>query len=298
MARAYGAFFHEQSSTIARIGLIVVLAVLAHVLINAITIASEWLVTVTQRQKEGRWFVGQQQKFTTLIRLIASTLTWVIYFVAIGLFLEECRVNLTAYLASASVIGLAISFGSQGLVQDMVIGLTLIFSNAMDVDDMVEISGSVVVVGRVLEIGLRFTKVINLYNQIVFIPNRTVANVSRFPSGGIYAYVDVQIPQTADAQRVGQVVKNVADGTWRQFNGIVLAEPTIDAMRTADANGWDFLRVRFKIWPGQGGLIETTFRQQILSAMRALDSNYAEWQVPVIYRAMRPPEARPTPPAA
>jgi small conductance mechanosensitive channel len=53
-------------------------------------------------------------------------------FFAFGLVLEEFGVNLTAYLASASILGLAISFGSQGLVQDMVIGLTLIFLDAMD----------------------------------------------------------------------------------------------------------------------------------------------------------------------
>ena len=102
-----------------------------------------------------------------------------------GLVLQEFGVNLTAYLASASVVGLAISFGSQGLVQDIVIGLTLIFWDAMDVGDMVEITGTTNVIGRVEEIGLRFTKLINFYNQEVFVPNRTIANVSRFPHGGV-----------------------------------------------------------------------------------------------------------------
>src|SRR5690606_22150626 len=47
----------------------------------------------------------------------------------------------TTYFASASVIALAIGFGSQGIVQDVVTGLTLIFSDLIDVGDMVEISG-------------------------------------------------------------------------------------------------------------------------------------------------------------
>ena len=66
-----------------------------------------------------------------------------------GLILQEFGVNLTAYLASASIIGLAISFGSQGLIQDIVIGLTLIFWDAMEVGDMVEIYASATVIGRV-----------------------------------------------------------------------------------------------------------------------------------------------------
>lgn len=53
-----------------------------------------------------------------------------------------------------------------------------------------------------------------------------------------------------------------------------------------EGGGWEFVRVHFKIWPGQGNLIETTFRQQIISAMKTFSPNYAEWQVPVTYRAM------------
>ncbi len=47
-----------------------------------------------------------------------------------------------------------------------------------------------------------------------------------------------------------------------------------------------FFRVHFKIWPGQFGLIETTFRQRVSCAMKAFDPNYADWQVPVTYRAL------------
>ena len=179
-------------------------------------------------------------------------------------------------------------------MQDVVIGLTLIFSDAMDVGDMVEIAGTVVVVGRVEEIGLRFTTLRNFYNQIVFIPNRTIANVSRFPHGGVYAYADIQIPAGADREKAAQTIANVARGMWRQFGAIILSEPVIGPVETAAGGGWDFLRVHFKIWPGQGSLIETTFRQQMVSAMKTFDANYADWQVPVTYRAMTAPsKARP-----
>jgi len=136
------------------------------------------------------------------------------------------------------------------------------------------------------EIGLRFTKLINFYNQEVFIPNRTIANVSRFPHGGVYAYADIQLPQGADREKAVEMVANTAKGMWRQFGAIILSEPVIGPVETAADDGWDFLRVHFKIWPGQGSLIERTFRQQMVSAMKAFDANYADWQVPVTYRAM------------
>ena len=286
VGRIYSHFAHHESSTATRILLIVVLAVLVHVLVKIVRHISEWLINKSQAQKTPLDFVTQQPKFITLTRLIVSGVIFVIYFSALGLVLQEFGVDMKIYLGSATVIGLAISFGSQGLVQDVVIGLTLIFSDVMDVGDMVEIAGTVVVVGRVEEIGLRFTTLRNFYNQIVFIPNRTIANVSRFPHGGVYAYADIQLPRGTDREKAAETVANIARGMWRQFGAIILSEPVIGPVETVPGGGWDFLRVHFKIWPGQGSLIETTFRQQMVSAMKNLDPNYADWQVPVTYRAM------------
>jgi moderate conductance mechanosensitive channel len=277
---------HQESSTLTRILLIVVVAVIVHVLVKIIRRVSEWMINQSRARENPLGFVTQQPKFVTLTRLIVSAVTFVIYFFAIGLVLQEFGVNLTTYLASATVIGLAISFGSQGLVQDVVIGLTLIFSDAMDIGDLVEIAGSAVVIGRVEEIGLRFTVLRNFYNQDIFIPNRTIANVSRFPNGGVFAYADIQIPDGVDRRKAVQTVENVARGMWHQFGAIILSEPVWGDVETAEGGGWSFLRVHFKIWPGQGSLIETTFRQQMVSAMRTFRSDYADWQVAVTYRAM------------
>jgi len=81
-------------------------------------------------------------------------------------------------------------------------------------------------------------------------------------------------------------VENVAKGMWRQFGAIILSEPAISPVETAQGGGWNFVRVHFKVWPGQGNLIETTFRQQMVSAMKTFAPNYADWQVAVTYRAV------------
>ena len=229
--------------------------------------------------------MSQQPKFLTITRLLVSTVIFCVYFLAIGMILEEFGVKLTTYLASGAVIGLAISFGSQGLVQDVLTGLTVIFVDAMDVGDMVEIVGTAVVVGRVEEIGLRFTRLVNIYDQNVFIPNRTIANVSRYPQGGVAAFADVQVPVGADPQKIANLVSEIARGMGRQFGAIILAEPQTGPIEPAREGGWTYFRVHFKIWPGQGALIEVTFRQQVLKALREIDPTYAEWQVPVTYRA-------------
>src|SRR5579862_6812757 len=290
VGRIYSHFSHHESSTLTRIVLILVVAIIVHVLVKITRHISEWFIHKSQAQKNPLGFVTQQPKFITLTRLVVSAITFVIYFVALGLVLQEFGVNLTVYLTSATVLGLAISFGSQGLVQDIVIGLTLIFSDAMDIGDLVEVFGVTSVIGRVEEIGLRFTVLRNFYNQEIFIPNRTIANVSRFPHGGVFAYADIQIPDVIDRSKAVQNVENVARGMWRQFGAIILSEPMWGDVETAEGGGWSFLRVHFKIWPGQGSLIETTFRQQMVSAMKTLEPNYADWQVAVTYRAMTAPK--------
>jgi moderate conductance mechanosensitive channel len=285
MGRLYSHFSGHDSNAFERILLIAGLAAIAHVAVKLIRALSEWLIIRSHTKKNPFGFMTEKPKFITVTRLIVSAITFAIYFLALGLILQEFGVNLTAYLASASIIGLAISFGSQGLIQDIVIGLTLIFWDAMDVGDMVEIVGSAVVVGRVEEIGMRFTKIRNVFNQEVFVPNRTIANVSRFPAGGLDAYADIQIPAGADPAKAGAIAEGVARGMWTQFDALILSEPAIGAVEAVGQDGWSYYRVHFKIWPGQGGLIENAFRQQVTRAMKALDPNYADWQVAVTYRA-------------
>ncbi|MGA2083317.1 MAG: mechanosensitive ion channel family protein [Holophaga sp.] len=269
-----------------RLLLILAFVAFIHVTLKFVRFISEWLIKKIHATRSANDFVAQKPKFMTLARLLANTVTFLIYFFALGFFLEEFGVSLTAYLASGSIAALAISFGSQGLVQDMVIGLTLIFSDAMDVGDMVEIVGIAIVIGRVQEIGLRFTKVLNFHNQQVFIPNRTIANVSRFPHGGIYVYADVQIPSDLAPEKAVQVVESLAKGMWRQFDGIILSEPVVGGVERPPDAGWEFIRVQFTVWPGQGNLIENTFRKQTVNAMKSFNGDYADWQVPVTYRAM------------
>jgi small-conductance mechanosensitive channel len=265
------------------IAFIIGVALAVHLLVKIVRNISEWSIRQSHAKKNPLLFVTQQPKFVTLTRLIVSGLTFVVYFLAFGFVLaEEFHLNLSAYLASASIIGLAVSFGSQGLVQDVVIGVTLICSNAMDVGEIVDLSGTI---GRLQEIGLRFTKLINFYDQQVFVPNRNIANVIRFPHGGIYAYADIQAPRAADQAKMRETIAGVATGLWAQFREIILDQPAIGKLEKAEGGDWNYLRMRFKIWPGQQSLIETTFRQQITSAMKAFDPNYADWMVTIIYRA-------------
>jgi moderate conductance mechanosensitive channel len=278
--------FWSNTDHLTHIIIIIGLAFVAHLIVRFISYFSERVITRSHEKKNPFGFVTEQPKFVTLTRLVVSTVTFVIYALAVYLIiaLEYPNENtLKTYLGSAAVVGLALSFGMQGLVQDVVTGITLILSDAMDVGDKVDLMNGVI--GSVERIGLRFTKVINFYNQVIFVPNRNIVNVSRFPRGGILAYADIQIPLKADQNAVVEAIQNTAKGVQAQFNAIILSEPVFSKVLTTPGN-WNYMRVLFKIWPGQNAIIETTFRSQMVNSIKAIDPTYSDWQVVVTYRAM------------
>jgi moderate conductance mechanosensitive channel len=278
---------HEASYVAITIAVIVCLAILAHFLVRLLQFLSNWLIRKSAAKKSPVGFVTHKPKFVTLTGLITSALTLVIYSVGLGFILSvlgmDTKSFIATYLATASVVGFAVGFGSQGLVQDVITGITLIFTDTLEVGDMVEISGQV---GRVETVGLRFTELRNFNNQQVFLTNRNIANIARFPRGGLHVYVDVQLPANAEPAKVAALVTQVTKGMWEQFKAVILREPELSEVHSAKPDLREFVRVDFKVWPGQGALIETTFRQRIISALKQFDPNYADWMVPVTYRAI------------
>jgi small-conductance mechanosensitive channel len=279
-------YFWHHTHHAMHIAVIVILAFGVHMLVKLISNIGETLIAKSNEKRNPLGFVTHQPKFVTLTTLIVSTLTFIVYALALYLILAVEFPNnsmLKTYLGSAAVVGLALSFGLQGLVQDVVTGVTIILSDTMDVGDTVDLMNGVI--GRVERVGLRFTKVVNFYNQQIFVPNRNIINVSRFPRGGLLAFADVQIPAKADQAAVSQTVQNVAKGVASQFAAIILAEPAFSKIHATPGN-WNYMRIEFKIWPGQNAIIETTFRSQMVNAMKTYDSAYAAWQVVVTYRAI------------
>jgi small conductance mechanosensitive channel len=280
---AIGNLYHwlagQQSTAGKRLLLIIGLVALAHLLVTITRAISEKLMA-GDNSKNPIGYVTKRPKFITISKLAAGAFTGCFYFLAVGLILQELGVNLTGYLASASIIALAISFGSQGLVQDIVIGLTLIFSDALEVGTMVEVFASTTVIGVVEEVGLRFTKLRTYAGQILFIPNRTIANVSKFPQKGVLVTVDVQLPAESkliDNKAVLQKIKEITDSFYLQFSNIVLEEPTVQPIQSTGQ--WEYLSVDCKVWPGHTDLLEQVYKPMLLSFLQRKQPDYAPWQV-------------------
>lgn len=265
--------------------LILAAAAAIHVVIRAAQAGADRLLApATTRPGERRHAAALRghPKVATLTSLFVSIAVFSLWFVALGFALDQLEIDLRAYFATATVIGLAVGFGSQGLVQDVVIGLTLILTDAIDVGDMIEVSGQV---GRVERMGLRFTTLTNFLGQTVFIPNRNIAVVGRFRRQVVRAYVDVQLPRDADADAIADRLHRLARGLRAQHPGAIVSEPELVGVGDAEPGGWRYVRLKFRLWPGQQTLIEPGFRQRVTAWMKSVDESYADWMVTVTLRA-------------
>ncbi|MDH3216416.1 MAG: mechanosensitive ion channel family protein [Candidatus Krumholzibacteria bacterium] len=239
-----------------------------------------WLLRRAGRSLAGRRLTSRASKVATIVSLTSSIILFVTYFVAFGLILRELGLSLKAYLTSASIIGLAVGFGSQGIVQDVVTGVTMVFADLFDVGDMVEISGQT---GIIRGVGMRFTELENSFGARVLIPNRTIGNVINYPKGYIRALVDVNLPAEPElAQKVEARVSEVASGALEQYGRILLAAPSIEG-RVRTSSGKEILRVKFRVWPGRGTAIETGLRSELLALIKRIVPEYEDWMVTVNY---------------
>ena len=225
----------NSENTWVRVALFIFLALGVHALVVFI----KWGSRVLHTSAAGK----THPKIQTIASLVSSVLVFTLYFSTIGLVLQELGVSLTAYIASASVIGLAVGFGSQGLVQDVVTGITLIASDLLDIGDMVELGGQT---GLVRSLGMRFIVLTNAMGADVFIPNRTVGNVINYPRGYVRCIVDATLTSKNDkTQRALSIAQDLTSSFMAQFPAISRKEPIIsDPFTTGPGT---IIRITFKI---------------------------------------------------
>ena len=259
---------------ILRIFLVIVLAVAAHFTVKAIRRLSQYLLTmkVDSKATSEAILTRRYPKLATILTILVSAGTFIIYFVAIGMILREFKISLTTYFASATVIGLAVGFGLQGFVQDVVIGLTLIFTDAITIGQMVKLGDEI---GKVDSIGLRFTVLINLHGQRIIIPNRNIATISQFRGGCIRAYVDIQLSQEINEKEMSPAIQAICQGMYNQHRSIILATPETFGIKDVKAGQWRYLRIKFKLWPGQIKIIEETFKESVVQVLKKSCTDYA-----------------------
>jgi small-conductance mechanosensitive channel len=146
-------------------------------------------------------------RLRTFLPILRTTLLCVILTIVALTVLSQLGVNIAPLLAGAGIIGIAIGFGSQKLVQDFITGLFLLFENAMQVGDTVTVSG---LTGTVENLSIRTIRLRAGDGSVHIIPFSAVTSVTNTNRGIGNASISVNIAYHEDTDRVGEVLKAIA----------------------------------------------------------------------------------------
>ncbi|HOH18364.1 MAG TPA: mechanosensitive ion channel, partial [Bacilli bacterium] len=163
------------------------------VITTAILIGGTIIVFIIIGLIVGRFIRRHKQKrrrAVTLAKMIQSIFRYTVSIIIIIIILDVWDVNIMPVLAGAGILGLAIGFGAQSLIKDLIAGMAIVFENYYDIDDVIEINGFK---GRVEELGLKSTRIVNWKGEVKTFFNgdiKDVVNYSKNPSTGI---VDIEV---------------------------------------------------------------------------------------------------------
>lgn len=208
--------------------------------------------------RPGKYFSDNRAQ--TLSGLLKSVLRYVVYFVAVISIVETFVPNAArTVLTGAGIVGLAVGFGAQNLVRDIITGFFVLFEDQYAVGDYVTVAG---VSGNVEEIGLRVTKIREFGGQLHIIPNGTIDMVTNFNRGGMAAMVEVGISYEENIDRVTGVLQEMCAAFAVTWAADLLEGPSV--LGVVRFGQWDVvIRVVAKTHPMRQWEIERQLRKSI-----------------------------------
>jgi len=158
-------------------------------------------------RKPGPSGVEQAKRAKTLGNLIRNVVNTVIAAIAILMVLQELDINIMPVLTGAGIAGLAVGFGAQTLVRDVISGFFLILEDQVRVGDVASINGTG---GLVEAINLRTIVLRDLAGTVHVFPNGAITQISNMTKDFSYYVVDMGVAYKEDTDRVVQVMTEVA----------------------------------------------------------------------------------------
>ena len=192
---------------------------------------------------------AQSARVRTLLPMLRTALLAVILIFVVLSVLTEIGVNVAPLIAGAGVVGIAVGFGSQRLVQDVITGIFLLFEDAVAVGDVVQLGG---LSGVVEHLSIRSIKLRAVDGSLHIIPFSAVTSVTNQTRDFAFAVIDVNVDYREDTDHVAETLRQIAtemrqDPRWRPVIRDDLDVMGVD--RLADSGV--VIRVRLKTEPSQ-----------------------------------------------
>jgi moderate conductance mechanosensitive channel len=176
-----------------------------------------------------------EQRTRTLVGLLRSMGRVVIFVVFLFMLMSAVGLDLGPLLAGAGVVGLAISFGAQSLVKDVISGLFILIENQFGVGDVVRIEG---VSGTVETMTLRVVALRDVHGVVHIVPNGQITKVSNLTRTWSRVVLDVAVAYKEDTDHVTAVMREVGRELWddEDWKPLLVEAPEVPGIETFDSS--------------------------------------------------------------
>jgi moderate conductance mechanosensitive channel len=179
-----------------------------------------------------------EQRVKTLVSLVRSVGIVVILVITLFMVLNAIGLDIGPLLAGAGVIGLAISFGAQSLVKDIISGLFILFENQFGVGDVIRVKD---LSGRVEKMTLRIVVMRDVHGVVHIVPNGEITSVSNLTRAFSRAVMEIGVAYRENVDRVMEVMRDVGremweDTEWRPLLTEEIAVPGIESFGDSAVN--------------------------------------------------------------
>jgi small conductance mechanosensitive channel len=209
----------------------------------------------------------RRQRLETLGSVLRSVASFTVFLVAGTMVLAEVGLDLTPVVASAGILGVAVAFGAQNLVRDVLTGMFMLLEDQYGVGDVID-AGSAV--GTVEAVTLRTTRLRDVDGTVWHVRNGEISRIGNRSQGWARAIVDVHLPLDADLAAAEETVRATAEelATDPAWVGRVVEEPEVWGLEAFGKDGL-LLRVTARTAPLERGPVERELRRRLVSALGA-----------------------------
>ena len=213
--------------------------------------------SLTQREAGGPTTVSAA-RIRTLAGLVKSAIFYILVFIAGIMTLKVFDVDTAPVLTAAGVVGLAVGFGAQKLVRDIISGFFIVLENQYAVGEYVTIGA---VMGTVVELGMRVTQLRDDVGKLVIIANGDITLVTNHSRGPIQAILEISVAADSDLDKVRAVIDSAGKEVAEKVEGVV-APPKADGITAIDACKTT-IRISGEVKPGRQDAAQTALREAI-----------------------------------
>jgi small conductance mechanosensitive channel len=265
--------------------LIVILA-LAFIFTRLLRVITRKVIAFSEKRSPDG--AARAQQVRTVVGVVYSTgVLLIVFFAGMSALKDAFNINIEPLLASAGIAGLAIGFGAQTLVKDVINGFFILVENQFQVGDTIRAAG---VAGKVEEITMRRTILRDSDGTLHIVPNGVIQIVSNMTRDWSQVTLQVAVDYSENSDRVVQLLQAVAREFYEDpgFKKDVVSEPQVPGIDRVRGQEVDYLML-VKVRPGQQYSVARELRRRIKACF---EQNKIKAGAPQMFPAVPTPEPR------